>query len=185
MSPRAAKRSTPAPRWLSAEEEAAWRAFSGATHKLRGALESQLERDSDLSYLEYHAMAMLSEPPDHTRRMSELAALTNASLSRLSHLVKRMEKRGFIRREPDPTDGRYTNAILTPKGHKKLVASAPAHVEAVRSLVVDPLTPSELRQLRDLSERILARIDDQAVTVSGHTESARQEETARERTAAR
>ena len=108
----------------------------------------------------YHAMAMLSEPPDHTRRMSELAALTNASLSRLSHLVKRMEKRGFIRREPDPTDGRYTNAILTPKGYKKLVASAPAHVEAVRSLVVDPLTRSELRQLRDLSERILARIDE-------------------------
>ena len=71
-----------------------------------------------------------------------------------------MEKRGFIRREPDPTDGRYTNAILTPKGYKKLVASAPAHVEAVRSLVVDALTPAELRQLRDLSERILARIDD-------------------------
>src|SRR5438874_7502946 len=179
MSPRAAKRSTHAPRWLSAEEEAAWRAFSVATHSLRGALESQLERDSDLSYLEYHAMAMLSEPSDHTRRMSELAALTNASLSRLSHLVKRMEKRGFIRREPDPTDGRYTNAILTPKGYKKLVASAPAHVEAVRSLVVDALTPAELRQLRDLSERILARIDG-----PGETVSARQEETAGERAAA-
>jgi DNA-binding MarR family transcriptional regulator len=151
-------RTAKTPRWLSEDEEAAWRALALMTHELRWALETQLERDADLSFTEYHALARLSEQADHTLRMSELAALTNASLSRLSHLVARLEKRGFIRREPDPTDGRYTNAILTAKGYKKLVASAPRHVEAVRSLVVDPLTPRELQQLGELSERITARI---------------------------
>ena len=86
------------------------------TQKLRWALECQLERDSDLSFIEYHALARLSEEPDGTLRMSELAALTNASLSRLSHLVKRLEERGLVRREPDPADGRFTNAILTDQG---------------------------------------------------------------------
>ena len=145
-------------RWLSKDEEAAWRALAQMTHELRWALETQLGRDAGLSFIEYHALARLSEQADHTLRMSELAELTNASLSRLSHLVTRLEERGYIRREPDPTDGRYTNAILTGKGYKKLVASAPGHVEAVRSLVVAPLTLRELQQLGELSERITARI---------------------------
>ena len=91
--------------------------------------------------------------------MSELAVLTNASLSRLSHLVTRLEKWGFVRREPDPTDGRYTNAILTKAGHDKLRDSAPAHVEAVRQLVVDEFSPTELAKLRAFCERIVARVD--------------------------
>src|SRR5216683_619118 len=115
-------------RWLGDDEELAWRAVATMMHKLRWALECQLERDSDLSFTEYHALVRLSEEPDHTLRMSELAALTNASLSRLSHLVKRLESWGFVRRETDPTDGRFTNAILTDAGYAKLVASAPGHV---------------------------------------------------------
>jgi DNA-binding MarR family transcriptional regulator len=145
--------------WLDDDEQATWRAFSNATIKLRTALEHQLKRDADLSYLEYHAMARLSEEPRHTLRMSELAELTDASLSRLSHLVKRLEGRGFLRREPDPTDGRFINALLTPRGFRKLAASAPAHVAEVRLLLIDELRPSELRVLRDLSERITARIE--------------------------
>ncbi len=92
-------------------------------------------------------------------RMSELAMVTDASLSRLSHLIKRLEQRGLVRREPDPEDGRYTNAILTPAGLDLLVASAPAHVDKVRELVIDALTPAELRTLRSVSEKILQRID--------------------------
>lgn len=148
-------------RWLSRDEEAAWRAFAEAMHKLRWALECQLERDSDLSFIEYHALARLSEEPDHTLRMSRLAAVTNASLSRLSHLVTRLEGRGLVRREPDPTDGRFTNAILTDDGYEKLLASAPGHVEMVRGLVIDAFTPDELHQLREAAERVVARIDDQ------------------------
>jgi DNA-binding MarR family transcriptional regulator len=90
--------------------------------------------------------------------MSELAMLTNASLSRLSHLVKRLELRGLVRREADPADGRFTNAIMTRAGYKLLVASAPAHVARVRSLVIDALSTAELRQLHDAAERLLARI---------------------------
>ena len=146
-------------RWLNQEEEAAWRAFAEVMHKLRWALECQLERDSDLSFIEYHALARLSEEPDHTLRMSKLAAVTNASLSRLSHLIKRLEARGLVRREPDPADGRLTNAILTDKGYEKLLASAPGHVETVRDLVIDAFSPAELRQLREASERVVARID--------------------------
>jgi DNA-binding MarR family transcriptional regulator len=129
------------------------------TQKLRWALECQLERDSDLSFIEYHALARLSEEPDGTLRMSELAALTNASLSRLSHLVKRLEARGFVRREPDPANGRYTNAVLTETGHAKLVASAPSHVACVRQLVIDEFSPAELARLAVASERIIAQVD--------------------------
>jgi DNA-binding MarR family transcriptional regulator len=145
--------------WLTAEEERGWRALALLMHKLPWALECQLERDADLSYIEYHALARLSEEPNRTLRMSELAVLTNASLSRLSHLVTRLEKRGFVRREPDKTDGRFTNAILTKAGFAKLVSSAPAHVAAVRQLVIDEFTSAELDLLRVCGERIVARVD--------------------------
>jgi DNA-binding MarR family transcriptional regulator len=146
-------------RWLDDKQEAAWRAMATVMVKLPWALECQLQRDAGLSFIEYHALARLSEDPDHTVRMSELAVLTNASLSRLSHLVKRLESRGLVRREPDPTDGRFTNAILTRAGYAKLVASAPAHVGTVRSLVIDAFSAAELQQLREASERLLARIE--------------------------
>jgi len=145
--------------WLDDDQQLAWRSLATMMIKLRWALECQLERDADLSFLEYHALARLSEEPGRTLRMSQLAVVTDASLSRLSHLVNRLESWGFVRREPDPTDGRFTNAILTDPGFAKLVASAPAHVDAVRSLVIDDFDATEVAQLRDYSERILARID--------------------------
>jgi len=156
---RPTKRSSKATRWLDDEEEAAWRAIATLMLKLRWALECQLERDADLSFIEYHTLARLSEEPNHTLRMSGLAAITNQSLSRLSHLVKRLESRGLLRRETDAADGRFTNAILTGEGYARLVGSAPAHVEAVRALVIDAFSVADLRQLREASERILARID--------------------------
>jgi len=146
------------PRWLDDEQQESWRAFSSMMHQLRWALECQLQQDAGLSFIEYHALARLSEIPGSIMRMSELAEVTNASLSRLSHLIKRLEARGLVRREPDPTDGRYTNAILTETGLRLLTASAPAHVKEVRELVVDALSPDQLRQLRTASEQILQRI---------------------------
>ena len=140
--------------WLDDEQQAAWRALAGMTVRLRWALECQLQRDAVLSFVEYHALARLSENHENTMRMSELAEVTDASLSRLSHLIKRLELRGLVRREPDPADGRYTNAMLTEAGMRLLVASAPAHVAKVRELVIDALTQKQLRQLRRASERI-------------------------------
>jgi DNA-binding MarR family transcriptional regulator len=154
-----ASAANPQARWLIGEEEQAWRAVGSMMHKLDWALECQLERDSDLSFIEYYTLARLSEDPARTLRMSELAEVTNASLSRLSHLVTRLEKWGFVRREPDPTDGRYTNAILTKAGHDKLRDSAPRHVEAVRQLVIDEFSRTELAKLRAYCERIVARVD--------------------------
>jgi len=149
----------PSPRWLDDEQQACWRAFNAAIHELRWALHCQLQRDAGLSFLEYHALARLSEHPGHTMRMSGLAAVTNASPSRLSHLITRLERRELVRREPDPADGRYTNAVLTPAGLRLLTASAPAHVATVRELVIDALTPAQLRQLATASRRILQRIE--------------------------
>ena len=147
-----------ATRWLSQDEEATWRALHSVIVTLPWALECQLQRDAGLSFLEYYVLARLSEEPDQTLRMSVLAELTHSSLSRLSHLAKRLEARGLVRREPDPNDGRFTNAILTDEGHTKLVASAPGHVRAVRALVIDALGPDELRELHDASRRLLTRI---------------------------
>ena len=157
--PGSTKRSSKTTRWLDDEEEAVWRAIALVMHKLRWALECQLERDADLSYIEYHTLARLSEEPNHTLRMSELAILTNQSLSRLSHLVKRLESCGLLCRQPDEADGRFTNAILTDSGYAKLVASAPGHVETVRALVIEAFSAAELQQLRQASERMLARIE--------------------------
>jgi len=149
-------------RWLTRDQELAWRSLASMVHQLRAALECQLERDADLSFIEYHALARLSEDADHRLRMSELAALTNASLSRLSHLIKRLESWGYVQREPDPTDGRFTIASLTEAGYAKLVAGAPGHVACVRELVIDEFTSTELDQLRRLCDRIAARVDSSA-----------------------
>src|ERR1700675_1147186 len=108
-------------RWLTRDQELAWGALGSLVHQFGLALECQLERDSDLSFIEYYALARLSEERDHRLRMSELAAATNGSLSRLSHLVKRLEGWGYVRREPDSTDGRSTIAVLTDAGYSKLV----------------------------------------------------------------
>ena len=127
--------------------------------RLPTALEAQLQRDAQLSYIEYYALAALSERPQHTMRMTELAVLTNAELSRLSHLITRLQKRGYVRREPDPNDGRSTNAVLTEAGYDHVVAAAPGHVAAVRELVIDALDVNALKALQDSAERIIARID--------------------------
>ena len=135
-------------RWLSEDELETWKALNLLIAVLPTALGSQLQRDSGLSFIEYYALAALSDQPERTMRMSRLALLTQAELSRLSHLVGRLEKRGLVRREPDPNDGRYTNAILTDAGFELLVSAAPGHVETVRSLVFDPLDDATLKALK-------------------------------------
>lgn len=149
-------------KWLCDEELDSWLSLVRLTTWLPWSIDQQLRRDSDLAMVEYQVLAMLSERPERTMRMSTLAELTNASLSRLSHLVKRLENRGLVYREPDPTDGRFTNAILTEAGHQTLVEAAPAHVEFVRSIFVDVLTREQQRLLSRAAERIMARIDTSA-----------------------
>lgn len=151
------------PRWLSGPEQEAWLPLAVLMSKIPVALDKQLQTDSGISHFEYTVLVQLSARPDRTLRMSALAELTGGSLSRLSHLVKRMERRGWMRREPCPEDGRYTNAILTDEGHDKVASAAPGHVNAVRTLVLDALSPADLRHLRDLGHRILNHMDSDAL----------------------
>ena len=147
------------PRWLTAEERDAWYALGSLIMRLPPALDAQLQRDAGISHFEYQVMAGLSEAPDRTMRMSDLAVIAEGSLPRLSQVVGRLEKRGWVRRTPDPADGRYTLAILTEDGWDKVVQTAPGHVEAVRTLVFDPLTKAQVQQLTNIGRRVTRAID--------------------------
>ena len=147
------------PRWLSGEEQEAWLALASLMLRLEPALDAQLRRDAGISHFEYSVMAALSSAPDRTLRMSELAALAEGSLSRLSQVVARLEKRGWVRRQPDTADGRYTLAVLTEAGWDKVVDTAPGHVAEVRRIVFDPLTRAQVPQLTAIGRRIMRAID--------------------------
>jgi DNA-binding MarR family transcriptional regulator len=146
-------------KWLTTEELAAWRSIVRMLIWLPWSIEQQLRRDSSLALIEYQVLVVLSDSPNRTARMSLIAADTNASLSHLSHVVKRLEQRGLVYRQPDPTDGRFTNAILTDDGYQTLVDAAPGHVAHVRSVVIDVLTPEQLRRIGSAADRVVARID--------------------------
>jgi DNA-binding MarR family transcriptional regulator len=147
------------PRWLDAEESQAWRALAKTLVRLPTALDAQLRRDAGISHFNYQVLALLSEAPDRTLRMSALATLAGGSLPRLSQVVARLEQRGWMRRTPDPADGRYTLATLTDQGRAKVTEAAPGHVEEVRRLVFDPLTKTQSRQLREIGRRIMRAMD--------------------------
>src|SRR3954467_2733331 len=123
------------PRWLTDEEQRAWRRFVQVLVKVPAALEAQLQRDAGLTHMGYIVMFTLSERPDRRLSMSRLAQDVPAPLARLSHVVARLEAQGWVRRERDPDDGRVQIAVLTDAGLAKVVESAPGHVEAVQQLV--------------------------------------------------
>jgi DNA-binding MarR family transcriptional regulator len=146
-------------RWLSPAERSTWVRFAAMLELLPAALDAQLQRDESLTYFDYFVLAMLSETPERVMRMSELAAITNASLPRLSHVVRRLEDQGFVRREPCAADRRATNAFLTDEGWAKIVGAAPGHVHNVRDRVIDALTPEQIDQLGEISSAVLRRLD--------------------------
>jgi|ERR1700722_12747367 DNA-binding MarR family transcriptional regulator len=142
--------------WLTDEQQAAWRPFVALLLRLPAVLDAQLQRDAGLNHFDYLVLSGLSEAPGRTLRMSELAATASSSLSRLSHVVSRLEGKGWVRREPRPGDGRYINAVLTDAGWDKVVATAPGHVAAVRELLIDALSEEQFRQLGAISAQVLA-----------------------------
>jgi DNA-binding MarR family transcriptional regulator len=146
--------------WLDEEQQDAWRGVVKLITKLPATLDSDLQHNAGLTMYEYVVLALLSESEGRTLRMSELAAGTNSSLSRLSHVVSRLEKQGWVTRHVCPKDGRATQAMLTKSGTKKVVEAAPMHVRTVRELVVNAITPAQLRQLGTASVKIGQRIDE-------------------------
>jgi DNA-binding MarR family transcriptional regulator len=142
-------------RWLDAEEQQTWRQLSTMILRLQPVLSAQLQREFGISHFEYLILACLSETPGSMLRMSVLATITGSSLPRLSQAVGRLEKRGWVSRQPDAEHSRYTLAVLTSAGLRQLQEAAPSHVAAVRELVFDRLTREQARQLGAISQRIL------------------------------
>lgn len=146
-------------RWLDDRQQQAWRQLAAVILKLPAELDRQLQRDSGLSHFEYWVLALLSEAPDRRLRLSHLAGQANASLSRLSHVVTRLERRGWVLREPAADDARATLARLTDAGFDVVVAAAPGHVHTVQDLVFDGLSDDDVADLARVCARIAARLD--------------------------
>jgi DNA-binding MarR family transcriptional regulator len=146
-------------RWLDADEQRTWRAFLAASRGLMDALDRELQRDAGMPHAYYEILVRLSETPGHALRMSDLAQACGSSRSRLSHAVARLEETGWVRREDCATDRRGQLAVLTDEGYAVLEAAAPGHVEGVRRHLFDALTPTQVDQLRRISEAVLGTLD--------------------------
>ena len=146
-------------RWLTDKERQTWLALVPVMLKLSPALDSQLQRDSELTHFDYQCLAMLSESEGRVLRMSELAALVNSSLSRLSHVVKKLEARGWVERTPCADSRRVTMVQLTEPGWAVVERSAPGHVETVRDLVFEGLAEEQVEQLAQIMGVVKRNID--------------------------
>ncbi|MDT5012927.1 MAG: hypothetical protein QOH57_4544 [Mycobacterium sp.] len=144
--------------WLDDEQQRAWRQLLSLIMELPAVLESHLQRTTGLTTFEYLVLANLSEADGRTLRMSELAARANSSLSRLSHVVRRLVGNGLVVKRVCADDGRVSVVVLTKAGMRRVVAAAPLHVAKVRKLVVEPLTKDELIGLGRAAEAITDRI---------------------------
>ncbi|MET0695052.1 MAG: MarR family transcriptional regulator [Propionibacteriaceae bacterium] len=146
------------PTALSGEDLDTWAALATVLEWLPPALDAQLLRDAELTHFEYGILFALADAPARTLRMSVLAGYANSSLTRLSRAVTRLEARTWVRRAPDPVDGRYTLATLTAEGVERYLLATPGHVETVHRLVLDALTRAQAKQLREISRRIAGAI---------------------------
>ena len=144
--------------WLDDDQQRAWRQLLSMIMELPAALESDLQRTTGLTTFEYLVLANLSEADERTLRMSELASSANSSLSRLSHVVRRLEANGLVVKRVCADDGRVSVVELTRAGMRRVAAAAPLHVAKVRELVVEPLTKADLIRLGRASQAITNRI---------------------------
>ncbi|QFQ95399.1 winged helix-turn-helix transcriptional regulator [Streptomyces phaeolivaceus] len=142
------------PRWLDSEEQRAWLAYIDFSTLLSDYLNRQLRRDAGMTHADYALLAHLSSAPDRALGMSELARRLKITRSRLTHAVNRLGEAGLVDRREDPADGRGQLAVLTGEGQGLLDRAAPGHVEAVRRVVFDALTPEQVRQLAEIGEAI-------------------------------
>ena len=145
--------------WLTDEQQRTWRAWLTVAELLPRVLDAQLQRDAGISHAAYVVLAMLSESPQSSRRMSDLARRANQSQSRLSHTVARLEERGWVRRERSAEDGRGNVAVLTDAGWDIVRKVAPGHVDAVREAMFAPLDPDQARALGEALEAVQERLD--------------------------
>lgn len=147
----------PEPRWLNTDEQHTWRESIQAWQWLLAAVDVQLQRDSGMPLAYYEILVRLSEAPERSLRMTQLAEVSSSSKSRVSHAVARLEERGWVRRMDCPTDRRGQIAMLTDEGFAALAKAAPGHVEQVRRVLFDALSAEQIKQLDGISAAILAQ----------------------------
>ncbi|MDK1475682.1 MarR family transcriptional regulator [Streptomyces sp. 549] len=145
-------------RWLDEQEMAAWKGFLEAGHRVERRLEQQLKEEAGLSHTQYEVLVLLSQAPENSLRMSELAHAVITSKSGLTYQIGRLEKRGLVRRRSCPTDVRGVFAVLTDEGRRALEKAAPGHVAAVREVLIDALDRTELAVLAKALGRVGERL---------------------------
>ncbi|MFE3191740.1 MarR family winged helix-turn-helix transcriptional regulator [Nocardia sp. NPDC059240] len=151
-------------KWLTPEQQRAWRAYMDGSQRLMTDLNRQLQRDADLSFADYRILVKLSEAPGRSLRMSDLADGVLSSRSRLTHQIRRMEAQQMVRRIACEDDGRGVLAQLTDEGLRRLRAAAPGHVAAVRRFFVDLLTPQQLAAVAAALDLVNQAADQRATT---------------------
>ncbi|MBB5793057.1 MarR family winged helix-turn-helix transcriptional regulator [Streptomyces caelestis] len=149
-------------RWLTPEEQHAWRSFVRLHEKLGGRLSRLLQKESKVSAADFAVLVQLTDVPEGRQRYQDLARALEWEKSRMSHHIARMAGRGLVVREDCPDDGRGAFVVITEAGRAAIEAAAPLHVEAVRELFLDHVTPAELRVLADISERVVSKLDEGA-----------------------
>jgi DNA-binding MarR family transcriptional regulator len=142
-------------RWLSQDEQRAWRAYLESTRLLFDALDRQLQLDAGIPTTYYEILVQLSEAPGRALRMSKLADSTRSSRSRLSHAVDRLADRGWVERVDCETDRRGQLARMTDAGFEALVAAAPGHVQAVRTHIIDRLDTTQIAALEQIGNAVI------------------------------
>ncbi|MER5213871.1 helix-turn-helix domain-containing protein [Streptomyces sp. NPDC002838] len=149
-------------RWLTPEEQHAWRTFVRLHEKLGGRLSRLLQTESNMSAADFAVLVNLTDVPEGRQRFLDLARALEWEKSRMSHHVARMAKRGLVVRDECAEDGRGAFVVITEAGRAAIEAAAPLHVEAVRALFLDHVTPGELRTLAQISERVVGKLDEDA-----------------------
>ena len=147
-------------RWLTPEEQLAWRGFVRLNERLEGRLGRQLQAESKMSTADFGVLVELTDAPEGRQRFQDLAQSLEWEKSRMSHHISRMAKRGLVMREECPEDGRGAFVVITDAGREAIEAAAPRHVAAVRALFLDHVTPAELRVLADISDRVVGELDE-------------------------
>jgi len=146
-------------RWLDDAQQRAWRGYVSMQARLTARLNHQLQADSELSLPDFDVLVQLTDAAGHRVRVFELARALEWEKSRLSHHLSRMQKRGLVDREECLDDARGAFVVLTPAGREAIGEAAPHHVDTVRRVFFDDLTPDEVKTLETITARVLARLD--------------------------
>ena len=133
-----------ATRWLSPQEMEAWLAFIETTGDLMKAIERDLAQYG-LDRGDYQLLAILSESDDQQMRMCDLADRLRLTRSGLTRRMEGVLKKKLVSRIQSTEDGRVAYAQLTAKGFELLKTAAPHHLESVRRLMIDLLSPAEIK----------------------------------------